>query len=336
MSEKLDNLKLVPEWSFHEDDLGIVYCVGRQNLPNQHEAVAVYEKSETGEKISLTNNQRYQRLMYHGLPEEDFKLNELRPEIKNKLLGNLSLKDYCLFVEPSYMTAVNMKFQSIETWLNNNNPATIPYRTAIERACSVLDPSTIAPETTSLYGGASCGLIGYDSKPVDDVDFLLDLDVATLQAQVLANVQHYSWTDINPRGILSKRAELLKAKRWATSQIRLNGPDFMSIDFKLRRDPTAVSHWEHLPESTEFRPFKGLLKVIDASEGFCTSPALACEGSDGNENIILLRGYTYIGCALEGDMITVSGKKDMNSGVVIVSNGIEDGITPDLRNAPIS
>lgn len=61
-----------------------------------------------------------------------------------------------------------------------------------------------------------------------------------------------------------------------------------------------------------------------------------CEDRGGNERIVLLEGYQYIGCAVTGDVLAVTGNVYHDSNVIRVTQSTFDSVTPDFRNVPIS
>lgn len=325
------------EWTFTEDIAGVVYCLGKQVSENTHEAVAVYEYTPdgSGSKRSLVDDRTYNRIMYHGFPEELDRLQRLRPEIRNSLLGNLSLQDNALYINTLIGRSGNEIHQSIDYWLSQTEPAAQPFREALERTCIVAEKIGITLTTTRLYGGISFGLVGKPDKVVDDVDLLLSTSSEDLNAAAQELRTPYTWNEIDPNGILSKRRALLKAKRWSTSQIRLFEPSFLTIDLKAQRDDTTASLWEDLPAEAHFQPFSGELKVVDDVETYCISPAVRCEDKQGNIHSLLFRGYPYVGCAVKDDIVEVRGKIEHDSGTILVTQASDDILIPDFSNVPI-
>ena len=337
MSELTSPSSQFEEWTFVEDEFGVVYCLGRNIEGSIHEAVAVYERSDSGTKYKLDTLSSYKRVMYHGFPEENSRLDNLSQSSRASILGNMSLSNSCIFLDPSDMEFVDEAYKSVEDWLNTTDSRRAMFRQALEQACGIVQQIGLSLEGGRLYGGASFGLVGQPDKRVDDVDFLLDVSSAELYEATRRLQTPYTWDDIDPSSILSERRKLLKAKRWSTSQVRILEPDFLSIDLKVRRDPDADSLWDNLHHGVEpSEIFEAKLKIVDDSESYCTSPALSCEDAKGNELILLLRGYPYIGCALKDDIITVRGRKVEDSPVVLVTQSSDDLLIPDFSNVPIS
>jgi hypothetical protein len=338
MSETIDVATRLGEWTYHEDEAGIVYCLGRNIDQGVYEAVAVYERSTDGQglKHALEGDAVYNRLMYHGFPEEDTKLEKMRPDIRASLVGNLSLRDRCMFVDPTGMTTADRDYRTLEAWLSSDDARINPFKKALETACTVMDRAGISLTNAELYGGAAFGLVSKPDKVVDDVDLILKVSSAELYAGSLELQEPISWNDIDPNSILSKRRQLLKAKRWSTSQIRIFNPDFLSIDLKAARDPSQDSLWDELPVDSSTSRFEGDLKVVDDTEAYCISPAVICEDNKGERRPVLFRGYPYIGCAVKGDMITVRGRAYADSGVVLVTQSADDILVPDFSKVPIS
>jgi|GEM_PF-5496297 len=337
MTENVTATTGLGEWTYHEDASGIVYCLGRNVEGSTYEAVGVYERNLNGGgvKQSLENDASYDRLMYHGFPEEDGKITKMRPEIRASLLGNMSTRDHCIFIDPTGMATVDPEYRSIDTWLRRTDRLTAPFRESLETAYAVMKQAGISLAGAELYGGVAYGLVGSPDKRVDDVDLLLKVDSAELHAGAQELQTAYEWSDIDPQSILSDRRRLLKAKRWSTSQIRIFDPEFLSIDLKVSRDPTQPSLWEELPDSDP-KGFEGRLHVVDDSEAYCISPAVRCEDEKGNERVVLFRGYPYIGCAIAGDTIKIRGRAFEDSPVVLVTQAAEDLLVPDFSKVPIS
>jgi hypothetical protein len=338
MTENIAVANRLGEWTYHEDASGIVYCLGRNVGDNTYEAVGVYERALNGDgvKQSLESEASYNRLMYHGFPEEEGKLSKMRPEIRAALIGNTSLRDRCIFIDPSDMTTADKEYRSIDGWLARADRRTAPFRESLETACAVMEQAGISLVGAELYGGVAYGLVGERDKRVDDIDILLKVDSAELHAGAQELQTAYKWDDIDPQSILSKRRQLLKVKRWSTSQIRLFDPEFLSIDLKVSRDPDQPSLWDELPDRFDPKGFEGTLRVVDDSEAYCISPAVRCEDERGNERVVLFRGYPYIGCAIAGDTIKVRGNAIEDSSVVLVTQAAEDLLVPDFSKVPIS
>ncbi len=326
------------EWTYQEDNSGIVYCLGRNVLQDTYEAVAVYERSRDGSglKQSLEGDAGYNRLMYHGFPEEDKRLASMHPEIQSALIGNLSLRERCLFIDPEDMATVDQRYRTIEAWLSGDDNRMIPFRQALESACEIMNHAGISITDAELYGGAAFGLVGMPGKQVDDVDLIVKVKSDELFAGAQEMQQPVKWCDIDPGSILTERRKLLKVKRWSTSQIRVYEPDFLSIDLKIARDPDQPSLWDEMPGQRATGQFEDELKVVDDSETYCISPAVLCEDRKGNRRTVLFRGYPYIGCAVKDDNILVRGSTFEDSGVILVTQSADDLLIPDFSNVSIS
>ena len=320
------------EWDFCEDDSGIVYCLGRSVAGDVHEAVAVYERAVdgAGTKQSLVSGNFYNRIMYHGFPEELTRLDALSLVTRESLLGRMSVADTCLYVDTKEMSRTDPQYSSVTHWLNCDDRASSPFQRSLEIACNVLESAGVSLDQAKLYGGASFGLVGAPDKWVDDVDFLLTISSEELLALVETFAKPYDWGEIDPNNILSDRRKTLKAKRWSTSQLRLYVPDFLSVDLKIARPTGAGTLWDRLTDemttACEVR-----LRVVDDKEAFSISPALVCEDAKGQEQTLLFRGYPYIGTAVKDDIITVRGRHAVDSATVIVSQSADDLLVPDLR-----
>jgi hypothetical protein len=327
----------VEEWTFRESEEGVVYCLGRNTLASTQEAVAVYERMPAGQgsKSSLEDDATYNRIMYHGFPEEDEKLLKLQPHIRESIIGNLCLKDHCLYINPCNMAAKSAVYSSVEHWLNRNDAATAPFREALEKACITVAGLGISLSDIELYGGASYGLVGNPKKRVDDVDLLLNITSAELHEAASELITDYSWSEIDPQSVLSSRRMLLKAKRWSTSQVRLYDPELLSIDLKAKRISEKPTLWDDFSDAAELMPYEGTLTVVDDSETFCISPGIRCEDETGTERTVLFRGYPYIGCAIRGDSIKVKGMSSEDNGVVLVTQSSQDLLIPDFSKVPI-
>lgn len=338
MAENINAATQLEEWTYHEDDSGVVYCLGRNIDQNVYEAVAVYERSlDTGGlKRSLDSGGSYNRLMYHGFPEEDMKLENTRPNTRTALIGNLSLRDRCIFIDPTGMVTANPRYRTLDTWLFNDDSRMNPFRQALESACTTMERAGISVDGAELYGGAAYGLVSQPDKRVDDVDLILKVSSEELYAGAQEMQQPIKWRDIDPQSILSERRQKLKAKRWSTSQIRTFDPDFLSIDLKAARDPAQPSLWDQVPKDAVTREFEGELRVVDDSESYCISPAIICEDKKGNPRTVLFRGYPYIGCAVVGDTIAIRGSAYEGSDTIIVTQSSNDILIPDFSNVTIS
>lgn len=325
------------EWTFCEDSVGIVYCLGRMSVFPLYEAVAVYEKvpEGTGTKQSLSDTSSYNRIMYHGFPEESKRLALLQPSTQSQLLGNLSLKDQCMYIDPRKMKTADQQYASIDTWMNSTDTRMDNYKKSLEIACHITEKAGLSLAGATLYGGAAYGLVGKVDKRVDDIDLLLNISSEALYEGAKSLQTGYDWAEIDPSSVLSARRRLLKAKRWSTSQIRLFTPDFLSIDLKIARPNTTESLWNALPESFESTPVEEEFKVVSDDETFCISPAIQCEDRHGNLRTILLRGYPYIGCAIKGDIINIKGRAVENTPIILVTQGATDRLIPDFNNVPI-
>lgn len=325
------------EWTFTEDPSGVVYCLGKQSEDTVHEAVAVYQHvlDGSGAKQSLTTGKTYDRIMYHGFPEERSKLQTLRPEIRDSILGKLSLQDHCIYIDSSNVATNNSVYTSIEHWRSRSDVATAQFREALERTCLIACEVGIQLACAQLYGGASFGLVGSTHKLVDDVDLLLSISSHDLYASAQELQTTYTWADIDPNSVLSSRRMLLKAKRWSTSQIRVLSPTFLTVDLKSKRRQDVPSMWEDLPAEPVFSRYDAELKVLDDREAYCISPAIKCEDRKGVIHTVLFRGYPYIGCAVENDIIAVRGNIDFDTGTVLVTQAAADDLVPDFSNVAL-
>ena len=168
MTENIAATSRLGEWTYHEDASGIVYCLGRNVEDSTYEAVGVYERNPNGGgvKQSLESDASYDRLMYHGFPEEEGKVTKMRPEIRTSLLGNMSTRDRCIFIDPTGMTTVDQEYRSIDTWLERGDRRTAPFRESLETACAVMKQAGISLDDAELYGGVAYGLVGRPDKRV--------------------------------------------------------------------------------------------------------------------------------------------------------------------------
>jgi len=179
--------------------------------------------------------------------------------------------------------------------------------------------------------------VNTSKKVVDDVDFVFRLANRGELDNAITELQSgYTWDEIDPFARLPKERQILKAKRWSTSQVRLAVPYPFSIDFKVGRDANHVSLWESLPQGTDTDRFVDELRVVDDTEALCTSPALRCEDRKGDERIVLMDGYQYVGSAVRGDVIGVAGSIYRDTNVVRVTQADTDSIVPDFRNVPMA
>lgn len=340
MSETAHSVPTTEEWTYHQDNLGVVYCLGRQVTDTAFEAVAAYERTDDGhgKKYSLETNTFYNRVMYHGLPEERLNLLTLSPKTRESVIQHQDPKDSRLLVTEQSISggAAPPMYRSIESWLDRTDRATAQYRQALTIACSAMEGAGVSLEGAHIYGGAAFGLISPDDQPVDDIDLLLQVDGRELYEGLKSLQTSYTWTEVDPLSSLSERRRVMKAKRWATSQVRMHVPHFMSIDLKTARRDEASNRWQSLPDGElPRRPFQGSLRVVDDSEAFCISPTLYCEDSKGEERLLLLQGYPYIGAAVKDDVITVRGAAYEGSSVIYVSQAEDDLLVPDFRNVPV-
>lgn len=328
------------EWSYAQDDLGIVYCLGHNTAADTHEMVAAYYSTdaESATKQTLDAGTYYRRLIYQGLPEERERLIKVeRPEVVERLLAHTPGGRTGMFFPLSTLTASDPVYRTVTSWVQNEHPKAKAFQSALHIAGTVLSSVGVSIDELFLYGGASFGVVNSTEKIVDDVDFVFSPANKDELTGAVAELQSsYTWDEIDPFGRLPKERQLLKAKRWATSQIRLAEPYALSIDLKVARTGGDPSLWDRVPEYTDSERFIGELKVINDNESLCTSPALQCEDSSGNERTVLLEGYQYIGCAVAGDVITVMGKAYHDSSIVHVTQSTHDSVTPDFRNIPIS
>lgn len=336
----MSNPNTLSEWSYALDDLGIVYCSGRSIGQDSSEAVATYYETgaDLATKQSIDTDTYYRRFIYQGLPEERERLAQIeRPEIVDRLLSRTSLAGVGICIEDATLTPSAPHHSEVTEWLGNMHPRAVHFRTALAIAGAALARAEVDIESLSLYGGAAFGVVNKAEKDVDDVDFIFSPQQRGALDNALRVLRsEYTWSDIDPFNRLPKERQLLKAKRWSTSQVRLDSPYPFSIDFKVRRNVDDPSLWDELPENTNTVRYFDTLRVIDDTEAFCISPALRCEDHAGNERIVLFDGYQYIGCAITGDEITVSGTAYHDSTVVRVSQTDSDGVAPDFRNVPVT
>ena len=336
----MSSLNASHEWTYVQDELGIVYCLGRDTDQETSEAVATYYETspELATKYGIDAGTHYRRFIYQGLPEERERLAQVeRPEVVERLLTQTSLSGVGLTINSCAVTPSNSRYSEVATWLHSKHPRAALFRAALNIAGMVLDRAGIAIEDLSLYGGAAFGVVNNTTKNVDDVDFVFNMQQREELDGALTELKsEYTWNEIDPHGRLSPSRQLLKAKRWSTSQVRLAVPHPFSIDLKIRRDLGGASLWDYMPENVAMVRFSEKLKVVDDTEALCISPALRCEDKEGRERIVLLDGYQYIGCAVTGDEITVSGNRYIDSDVVWVTQVDGHGVVPDFRNVPIT
>jgi hypothetical protein len=335
----MSNPKTSHEWLYALDDLGIVYCTGRRIDEGVSETVATYYETsaDLATKQLVDADVYYRRYIYQGLPEERERLAQVeRPEVVDRLLSRTSLGGVGISIEDAVLVPSNPRYSDVAQWTRNAHPRTAQFRTALAIAGAALERAEVNIEDLSLYGGAAFGVVNKTEKAVDDVDFVFSPQQRGALDNALGVLRsEYTWSDIDPFNRLPKERQLLKAKRWSTSQVRLDAPYPFSIDFKVRRNKNDATLWDSLPESTDTVRYLDTLKIIDDTEALCTSPALRGEDNKGNERIVLFDGYQYIGCAIAGDEITVSGSVYRDSNVVRVSQSDSDGVAPDFRNVPI-
>ena len=334
------NETTIPEWSYLQDDLGVVYCLGRAIKPEQHEATAVYYKTDRdlATKQTLAGDAHYRRFIYQGLPEERERLVGVeRQRVADRLVGLTSLTGVGITLETDQLKPHSPDYTKIINWLSSSHPRAGAFQNSLGIACDVLSETGIDPTDLSLYGAASFGLVGTTDKVVDDIDVLFSMSNLPELREVIAQLgTDYSWADIDPYDRLSERRRLLKAKRWSTSQVRLNYPQPLSIDCKVYRQAGDYSLWNELTNHDHKTRYNEDLRVIDDTEGLCTSPALRCEDKSGHERVLLLEGYQYIGTAVKGDTVSVRGNLFEDSSVILVTQNEHDGLLPDFSNVPIA
>lgn len=327
------------EWSYMQDELGILYCLGRGVGPDRHEVVAAYYQtsSEHSTKQSLDDDTEYRRFVYQGLPEERARLSTVeRPEVVDRLLAYTALTETGIYLSTSTLKPSQPQYRELATWLSIENPRAHAFQSALQIACMALTKAEVTLDELSLYGAASFGLVATTNKIVDDVDVVFSAaNLPELRKAVDTLQSSFTWAEIDPYDRLLESRQKLKAKRWATSQIRLEEPYPMSIDLKVGREPGAPSLWDNLAVDAEGQQYSGTLEVVEDVEGFCTSPALRCEDRSGQEQILLLEGYQYIGCAVAGDIIAVRGTTNADSSVILVTQSDRDTVQPDFRNVPV-
>lgn len=331
------NRKTHSAWDYVEDEDGIVYCIGKQLSLDKYEAIAAYRRSRdgSGSKISLEGRITYDRLMLHGLPEEDEKLQQLDESMRRSLKNKHSSGNACFYIDPVNMTPAKRRYANPTTWITSTNPLMRPFAESLITALQTLESVLIAPEQIQLYGGSAFGLVAREPRVVDDIDLLLDVESSVINQYVHLHATPFTWHELDPAGTLSKRRLLLKAKRWSTSQVRLSVPYPLSIDLKLKRHMDIMSLWSRLPRSYKSKRFIGKITVTDNNEVFCISPALIGIDKNGIERIILIHGYPYIGCAMVGDVIEVRGVAIDGSSIILVSQSADDMILPDLSDVDV-
>ncbi len=328
------------EWVYVQDELSVIYCLGRSLGLNQHDAVAAYYQTqpEQATKRALEGDEYFRRFVYQGLPEERERLETIeRNEIVERLLAYTSAEAVGIFLDTSSCTSADSKYKKLDTWFGFESDLAQPFQAALQIACTALEKAGVTTDDLALYGAASFGLVGVAPKPVDDVDIVFQASNFEEFKGVMNELQSaFLWSDIDPYQRLPEKRQHLKAKRWATSQIRLPDPYPLSIDLKVARDPGSPSLWDAVPCHERSCPYEGQLQVIDDSEGFCTSPALLCENRSGDKVTVLLEGYQYIGCAVVGDIITVRGDVYDNSSLVRLSQHATHGVISDFSTVPVS
>lgn len=323
-----------------QDDLGILYCLGRDVGAGEHEVVATYYRSDGdySTKRSLDDGSEYSRFVYQGLPEERNRLATVhRPEVVDRLLEHTVNTEVGIYLAASTLAPGRPEYTELDTWLASEHPGAGAYQSALQIACTSLSKAEVTIDELSLYGAAAFGLVATTGKIVDDIDVVFrTANLPELREAIEELKTAFTWEEIDPHRRLLERRQLLKAKRWSTSQIRLTEPYPMSIDLKVGREPGMDSLWDTLPTHGQQQPYTGELRVVDDTEGYCTSPSVRCEDRNGDERILLMEGYQYIGCAVVGDVIKIKGNAYVDSSVIIVSQSNSDNITPDFRNVPVS
>lgn len=321
-----------------EDQNGIVYCTGREASPGQYEATATYLAcpEELATKWSIADGKTYRRVMYQGADDERSKLDGLPSRAAEILLSKAFNPQACLRIGATALRPNNPNFAKISYWQDVRDQRTEQFCKSLERACELLDPTLIEINSLSLYGGAAFGLLAAGGKPVEDIDLLSHGPNNNVLGQVRELMTPFTWSDINPFNNLTPRRQRFKAKRWSTSQIRMLGDDFLSIDFKQARDAGASSLWDELPDTVDGEPFVGKMQVVDDSETFCISPAFRCEDKKGDIRTVLCSGYAYIGTAVAGDIITVLGSRIKDTGCIVVTQAQQHDLLPDFSNVPVS
>lgn len=327
------------EWSYAHDDLDIVYCLGRSVSATQHEVVAAYYKTDAEHATKQTLDARayYRRCIYQGLPEERERLLQVeRPDVVERLLAHTAISGVGIAVDSSALRFSDARYRELKTWLESGHLKSHRLQQALHVACNALARADVVLDELSLYGGASFGVVNKTDKIVDDIDIVFKADnLSQLRAAIEVHDSPFTWSEIDPFGRLPKERQLLKARRWASSQIRLLKPYPLSIDFKVARLPDQQSLWDSMPAELESQPFSGVVKVVDDTEGLCISPAFRCEDETGNERIVLMDGYQYIGCAVTGDVISLRGTAYRGTNVIRITQTALDGVTPDFRSVPI-
>lgn len=330
-----------PEWSYRRDDLGIVYCLGRAVTSHEHDVVAAYYQTdlEHATKQTLGGDDYYRRFVYQGLPEERDRLKAIeRPEVAARLAGLTPIIEQPgILLDPKCLKPSESHYRKVSSWLDAEQPRAQAFKSALQIACDQLLKAEVNIDDLSLYGAASFGLVGITDKTVEDIDIVFKASNITELRELVNRLRtSFKWSEIDPFGRLAESRQLLKAKRWSTSQIRLIEPYPLTIDLKVGRQPGSCSLWNELPKFGETRQYEGWLRVVEDTEAFCTSPALLCEDRNGNTQTLLLEGYQYIGTAVAGDVIEISGDTYAESSVILVSQAGHHGLKPDFRNVPVT
>ncbi len=328
------------EWSYMQDEAGIVYCLGRAIDAETHEVTATYYRtdSDLATKQTLDGRARYSRFIYQGLPEERARLITVeRPDVVDRLDYLTAETGVGIYLKPKYLDAGDSLHREVSTWVESKNPKAYAFQNALQIACDALLKAEVTIDELSLYGAASFGLVGTTDKTVEDIDIVFSASRINELRELVSQLQTgFRWSDIDPFDRLAESRQKLKAKRWSTSQIRLLEPHPLTIDLKVGRQPGAASLWDLTPEVGDIQPYVGELRVVDDTETYCMSPAVQCEDKNGDEKILLLEGYQYIGTLLTGDVVEVNGDAYADSQIIKVSQARNHGIVPDFRNVPVT
>ena len=336
-NNSVKSFKSLSEWTYLQDDMGMVYGVGRKVADSKYEVVAVYQRStdNTGYKTLLNTDISYERLMYHGIVEEKPRLSKLTAGMRSRLQSRLSKFDNCLYIDVRDENVTVLPKMTIDKWQADNTTTADSLRESLQIALHIVERFGISRDKIRLYGGPSIGLVHTSPKLVDDIDFLLDISSSELLELVRANKSSYTRAEIDPQQILSPHRRTLKAKRWSTSQIRLSKPYDLSIDLKIARKPGDVSLWDGFAAENMTR-CEMELEVIDDSEMFGISPAMRCVDKKGNIVTVLMNGYSYIGCAVVGDKVKIIGQLQESTSIILITQRSEDQVIVDMGSVPFS
>lgn len=333
----MPRLQVYREWDYVEDNNGVVYCLGRRLDDQMFEAIACYYRCQSsgGKKKKLDAASTYDRLMYHGRTEEIEKLATLPEVVRRSILKRVSSADSCIYLNPQTFTGTDSKYQRVDWWLQDDSESVRNFVASLRIALQSLSSHPSLTTNARVYGGAAFGLVHTAPTIVDDIDILLSTSASELKRYMASHQKAFTWHEVDPDGRLTTYNLMLKAKRWATSQVRLSEPFELSIDLKIARPKAMLSLWSDLPANSQGRRCTLRLEVTDDSEVFCISPALKGVDASGHEYTVLMEGYMYIGCAVNGDIIELAGSLLDNKSTVLVTQNKTDYVIPDLRDVPV-